>query len=316
MTNNLKITAMRLILALCLIALLRGDLDARISLPSRLASLASAAPQQDEQTRRLWDSEFFKAKKTSPAKRRYRVATPRIPTSGVDENSVLGITLWRLRPSRATDDKEVRLFKHPKDTAKVTEWTPERISVDTPLAVGQRVRLSVEAARTGYLYIINRELYADGTLGDPYLIFPTSKLRGGDNQVSVGRVIDIPALEDEPNYFILDPDRPELVGEVISVLVTPRPLENVKIGEDAAKLFKEDVTTWESSWGARVGRLEMENSFGRAWTKEEKEASKGQTLKPNSPAPQTLYYRPAAKPDESLMVSVRLRYGSVKTKAQ
>jgi len=35
-----------------------------------------------------------------------------------------------------------------------------------------------------------------------------------------------------------------------------------------------------------------------------------------SPAPQTLYYRPAAKPDESLMVSVRLRYGVVKAKAQ
>jgi len=304
MENNLRVITSRLIPALCVIALCWGPLTARVS------------PPQDEQTRRLWDSEFFKTKKTAPAKRRYRIATPRIPTDRVDENSVLGITLWRLRPSRATDDKEVRLFKHPKDKAKVTEWTPERIPVDTPLAVGQRVRLSVEAARTGYLYVIDRELNADGTLGDPYLIFPTSRLRGGNNEVSVGHIIDIPALEDEPNYFILDPDRPDLAGEVISVLVTPRPLANIKIGEDAVKLSKDDVETWEKSWGAQVGRLELENSFGKAWTKEERDASKGQMLKRDSPAPQTLYYRPAAKPDESLMVSVRLRYGGVKTKAQ
>src|SRR5215468_6228187 len=100
MTNKLKITGTHLILALCVIALLSGNLDARINLSVR------PTPKQDEQTRRLWDSEFFKAKKTAPAKRRYRIATPQIPTDRVDGNSVLGITLWRLRPSRATDDKE------------------------------------------------------------------------------------------------------------------------------------------------------------------------------------------------------------------
>jgi len=229
---------------------------------------------------------------------------------------VLCITLWRLRPSRSDDDKDVRLFKHQKDKTDITEWTPERISVDTPLAVGQRVRLSIEAARAGYLYVIDRELYDDGTLGDPYLIFPTSNLRGGDNQVSVGHVIDIPALEDEPNYFTLEPDRPGLAGEVMSVMVTPQPLANIKIGGEAVKLSKNDVEKWEKSWGAQVGRLELENSFGKPWTKEERDASKGQTLKRDSPAPQTLYYRPAMKHDESLMVSVRLRYGVVKTKAQ
>jgi hypothetical protein len=304
MKYNLRIGAIRLIPALLIVALCSGSLNARINLP------------QDTQTRRLWDSEFLKDKKTAPAKRRYRVATPRIPTDRVDGESVLGITLWRLRPSRVADDKEVRLFKHKKDKTTVSEWTPERISVDTPLAVGQRVRLSIEAARTGYLYVIDRELYDDGTLGDPYLIFPTSNLRGGDNQVSVGRIIDIPALEDEPNYFTLDPDRPGLTGEVISVLVTPQPLDDIKIGEEAVKLSKGDVENWEKSWGARVGRLELENSFGKPWTKEERDASKGQTLKRDSPAPQTLYYRPAAKPGESLMVSVRLRYGTVRAKAQ
>jgi hypothetical protein len=252
MKNNLRIVAVRLIPALLVVVLCGGSLNARINL------------QEDSQTRRLWDSEFVKAKKTAPAKRRYRVATPRIPTNTVDGESVLGITLWRLRPSKVADDKEVRLFKHKKDNTSVTEWTPERISVDPPL--------------------------------------------------SVGRIIDIPALDDEPNYFTLDPDRPGLAGEVISVLVTPQPLADIKIGEEAVILSKSEVEKWEKEWGAQVGRLDLENSFGQTWTKEERDATKGQTLKRDSPAPHTLYYRPAAKPGDSLMVSVRLRYGVVKAR--
>ncbi len=304
MKNNLRSVAIHLIPASLIVALSCGSLNARINLP------------QDTQTRRLWDSNFLKDKKTAPAKRRYRNATPRIPTDSVDEEGVLGITLWRLRPSKVADDKQVRLFKHKKDDTSVLEWTPERISVDTPLAVGQRVRLSIEAARTGYLYVINRELYADGTFGDPYLIFPTSSLRGGDNQVSVGRIIDIPALDDEPNYFTLKPERPTLAGEILSVMVTPQPLTDIKLGDEEVKLSNEDVDKWEKTWGAQVGRLELENSFGKPWTREEKEASKGKTLKGDGPSPQTLYYRPSAKPGESLIVSVQLRYGAVKTKGQ
>src|SRR5262245_27795087 len=304
MIRKLKFAAMRLIPASLVIAICWGPLDARVS------------PPQDTQTRRLWDSEFFKDKKTAPAKRRFRVATPRIPTDRVDENGVLGITLWRLRPSKATDETEVRLLKHEKDKTDVLEWTPERIPVDTPLAIMQRVRLSIEAARTGYIYVIDRELYADGTLGDPHLIFPTLSLRGGDNQVSVGRVIDIPALDDKPNYFTLKPDRHDLAGEVLSILVTPQPLADVKIGDDDVKLPQDLVEKWEKTWGAQVGRVEMLDSIGKAWTKEERDASKGQTLKNESPKPQTLYYRPGAKPDESLMVSVRLRYGSARTKGR
>lgn len=284
------------------------------------SSTLSAPIQSGEQTRKLWDSEFFKSKgkpatgKTTKPRPRYRVVTPQVPTEEVNADTVLGITLWRLRPAKPADDKQVRLFKHDKDDTKVIEWTPERISVDTALAIGQRVRLSIESARTGFLYVIDRELYADGTMGEPYLIFPTTRLRGGDNQVVVGRIVDIPAQEDRPNYFKLDPDRADLVGEIISVLITPQPLPNLKIGEDAIQLSKADVIEWEQKWGAKVGRLEMEGSAGKTWTKEEKEASaaNGKQLKAASPAPQTLYYRPEAKTGDPLMVSVKLQYGNTR----
>lgn len=291
---------------------------------SAASALALPLSQDGNQTRKLWDSEFFKPKaKAAPGKstaprRRYRIVTPNISTDQVNGDTVVGITLWRLRPAAATDNKQVRLFKHSKDSSKVVEWTPERISVDTPLAVGQRVRMSIESARTGYLYVIDRELYADGTTSEPFLIFPTTRLRNGNNQVTIGRIIDIPAQEDSPNYFNLEPDRADLVGEVISVLVTPQPLPDLKIGEDAMPLSKETVAEWERKWSAQVGRLEMENSAGKTWTKEEKDASaiNGQKLKPDSPAPQTLYYRPDAKANDPLMISVKLHYGNAKPPAR
>jgi hypothetical protein len=291
---------------------------------SGVKSDAAPSPQNDTQTRKLWDSEFFKAKgkpaagKPAAPRRRYRIVTPKIPVDRVDGDTVVGITLWRLRPSAATDNKQTRMLKHVKDKTKVMEWTPERIAVDTPLTIGQRVRLSIESARTGYLYVIDRELYADGTMSEPSLIFPSTTLRGGNNRVTIGRIIDIPAQEDSPYYFTLLPDRADLVGEVISILITPQPLPNLKMGEDATPLATADVVAWEQKWGAQVGRLEMEGSKGKTWTKEEKDASaaNGQALKANSPAPQTLYYRPEAKTNEPMMVSVRLRYGSPKAPAR
>lgn len=282
------------------------------------AASADAAFQDGEQTRKLWDSQFLKAKptggKAAAPRKKYRVATPQISTEGVNGDTVLGITLWRLRPAAAKDDKQVRLFKHNKDNTKVVQWTPERIAVDTPLTVGQRVRLSIESARTGYLYVINRELYADGTTGEPYLIFPTTGLRGGNNKVAVGRIVDIPAQEDSPNYFNLEPDRADLVGEILSVLITPEPLPGVKIGDEAVKLSANDVAEWERKWATQIGRLEMENSVGKAWTKEEKDAAStnGSQLKAGSPTPQTLYYRPGAKASDPMMVSVKLKYGAAK----
>jgi hypothetical protein len=43
----------------------------------------------------------------------------------------------------------------------------------------------------GYLYVIDREQYEDGTLGEPVQIFPTTRTRGGDNSVKPGSLIEI-----------------------------------------------------------------------------------------------------------------------------
>jgi hypothetical protein len=270
--------------------------------------------QDEETTRKLWDTAFINSgsKKTPPkktTKRSYRVATPNVPTDGVNGETVVGVTLWRLRRATATDSGE-RLIEH--EGADAGEWLPERISANTKLNQHDRLRISVEAARTGYLYVVDREQYADGSLSEPYLIFPTSRTLGGNNQVTVGKIIEFPAQDDRPPYFTVKRSRADQVAEVLSVLISPSPLDGIEITDKAQKLTESQVNGWEKSWGARVGLLELENGMGKAWSKQEKEAGADGTrlLKPDAPAPQDIYYQPNTKASEPILVKVRLRYGS------
>lgn len=273
------------------------------------ASFFATAQKTDEATRKLWDTAFIipaTNKPTASRRRpggRYRVATPNVPVDNVTPDTVVGVTIWRLRPANRSDSGE-RLIVH--DDNATTEWLPERISSTTKLAQGDRLRISVEAVRSGYLYVIDREQYADGSLGEPYLIFPTTRTVGGDNQVSVGRLLEIPAQDDAPPFFTMRKSRPDHVAEVVSVLVTPSPLEGVQITDKALKLSETQVASWEKLWGSSVGRLEM-LTVGQAWTKEEKE-SRTRALTSTAPAPQLLFYRPSLKSTDSMFVKLRLSY--------
>ena len=233
------------------------------------------------------------------------------PTSSRPGSEELGVTLWRLRPSKQ-NDSGARLLE--MESSQTGEWTTERIEIDTPLKVSERVRISVESPRAGYLYVVDREQYADGSLGDAYLIFPTTRTRNGDNKVRPGKLIDIPAQEDTPNYFTLvpSPSRSDQVAEVLSFIVTSQPLESLPITDKPLKVSKSDIAKWEKSWSSEVERFEMEGGAGRAWTDEEKAASatsSSRLLTQEEPAPQTVY-RIVAKATGSLLVTVPLRYGT------
>ena len=263
------------------------------------------AQKADETTRKLWDTAFISPANTrKPSKRRaYRVATPNVPVDNVAPDTVVGVTIWRLRPAKRYEAGE-RLIVHDDESTK--EWLPERISPNTRLLQGDRLRISVEAVRSGYLYVINREQYADGTMGEPYLIFPTKRTVGGDNEVAVGRLIEIPAQDDSPPFFTMKKSRPDHVAEVVSVLVTPKPLEGIQITDKAQKLSDEQVAKWESAWGSSVGHLEMATT-GQAWTKEEKD-SNTRALTATAPAPQLVFYRPSISHLEPMFVKLRLQY--------
>ena len=264
-----------------------------------------AQKKPEDMTRKLWDTAFIGSsnKKTTTRRRAYRIATPNVPVNNVVPESVVGVTLWRLRPATRSDSGE-RLIVH--DENATNEWVPERISANTRLVQGDRLRISVEAVRAGYLYVIDREQYADGSVGEPYLIFPTKRTTGGDNQVAIGRLLEIPAQDDSPPFFTMKKSRADHVAEVLSVLVTPAPLEDVQITDKALKLTDAQVAGWEKAWGSSVGRLEM-STAGQAWTKEEKD-SRTRALTASAPPPQLLFYRPSAKPTDPMFVKLRLSY--------
>ena len=274
-----------------------------------LMVLVVPAQKPEDATRKLWDTAFINSstKKKSSHRRRasgsYRVATPNVPVDNVVPDTVVGVTIWRLRAANRSDSGE-RLITHDDNATK--EWVPERISASTRLVQGDRLRISIEAVRAGYLYVIDREQYADGTLGEPYLIFPTTRTSGGDNKVSVGRLLEIPAQDDSPPFFTMKKSRPDHVAEVLSVLVTPAPLEGVQITDKAQKISEAQLASWEKNWGGSVGRLEM-TTQGQTWTKEEKDANT-RALTANAPAPQLLFYRPSVKSTEPMLLKLKLNY--------
>jgi len=268
--------------------------------------------QDQDTTRKLWDTAFIETGKQkaqprkSLAKRSYRIATPGIPPVNVSGDTPVGITVWRLRPAAARETGE-RILE--QEGANAVEWIPERVSLDANLSEGDRVRLSIEAARSGYLYVIDREQYAEGTMSAPYLIFPTTRTLGGKNEVSAGKIVEIPGQDDSPPFFTLKPSSSKQTGKVLSILVTPTPIAELQISDKAQKLSDEQVARFEKLCGANVGRLEMDHSATQAWTKEEKEAADGaHLLTANAPRPQTLFYRPQAKSNEPLLVKVELKY--------
>ena len=220
----------------------------------------------------------------------------------------IGVTIWRLRPARESDQGGRVLVL---DGLKQTQYTPERIEAATPLNVGDRVRITVESPRPGFLYIIDREQYVDGSFGEPMLIFPTLKTRGGDNRVMPGKLIDIPAQEDQYSYFTAQPagSRRDQVAEVLTVILAPSPL-SVKIGDQPLKILQTQVAEWEKTWGGLTEILELVGGAGRTWTAEEKAASaaNGRQLTQGGPPPQTVYRVAAKKTGGPLMVTVPLRY--------
>jgi hypothetical protein len=300
-------------------------------LAALLLPFAAIIRSQDDGSRQIVLEEFTKArppatttkgqgpsvnkikKPTTSAKGpRYIRKTPAALVSLKANTEVMeiGVTIWRLRPGVGNDGGARVLVM---EEARPTEWTPQRIEADTPLKVGERVRLSIESPRAGYLYVIDREQYADGSYGDAYLIFPTLRTRGGDNQVRAGKLIDIPAQEDNPSYFTLvpSPSRSDQVAEILSIIVTPEPIASLRLTDRPLKLSRSDVAQWEASGSTQVERFEMVGGAGMPWSKVEMEASaagSARILTQEEPTPQTVY-RIGSKTKGAFMITVPLRYG-------
>jgi hypothetical protein len=298
---------------------------AMIDIPRRLFAIIVCAmsiittslAQQQDQTRglhvkKIEESRPASTTPTDPQQpRTYRSVTGTASSSELRKSAsaseaVIGVTIWRLRPAQAADNKGARILE--QQAAKSAEWTAERIEANTPISEGERVRVSIESPSTGYLYVIDREQYADGSLGDAYMIFPTARTRNGNNSAVAGRVIEFPAQEDNPPYFTLTRSRAEHVGEVLILIVAPNPLAELPIGAEPLKLSSDKLAQWEKDWGGRAEQFELEGGAGLPYTKTEKSAGGdgSRMLTQTDPLPQTVV-RLNTKPGNPALVKILLR---------
>jgi hypothetical protein len=214
--------------------------------------------------------------------------TPNSSNKAVVKSEQIGVTFWRLRPI-ADDDGEVPVFSVRIGDGR-ENWTAERVNSTTRFKTGDRVRFTIESSRTGYLYIINREFYTDGTTGAANIIFPTLRTRGGDNRVVAGSLIDIPASTDSVPYFTIKPKREDYAGEELVVLITEEKLP-LEIGLKALAINPPQFEKWSDDWGATVDIYDAEDGEGIAMTSAELTVSQtsSRALEQEEPLPQTIY---------------------------
>lgn len=279
------------------------------------AALIVAVPvRPQDATRHLWDTAFLtpapKAQKQhgqSSSKPHYTILTPSISPKNVDPGAVIGVTVWQLRQYKAGDQGE-RLLVH-KGATRV-ELEPRRVSAQTVFRKDDKVRISVEAAHEGYLYVVDQEEYRNGKLGEPYLIFPVSTIRGGENHLLPAQIAEIPAQDDDPPYFEIKMSRPDHIGEQLTILLSPSPLKDVVSAPGEQRLSSAQFAEWERNAHINAGMAEMEASVYSSWSSEEKKAGLNPviTLPAGAPHPQLLFYNPQTGADSPIIVKLVLKY--------
>jgi hypothetical protein len=260
---------------------------------------AQQEPASDEiRTRNLWNTAFSGQRPAAPR-------PPKIAAALGD--SFVGVTLWRMRISKPSDPVRFRGLVHDQDPTGQAEWTPERSDINAAIRSNEFVRLSIESARKGYLYVIDRDIYPDGTFSKPELIFPTTRLRRGDNHVEPGFLVEVPDAQDKPPAFRVEKSRPDQTGVLLTIIVAPAPIPGLAITSNAVKLTERQVAEWEHRWASSVQRLDQ-NDPDKVYTTAEADAAKRSevTLRAEDPVPSTLFHCHANRA-EPLLVKVRLK---------
>jgi hypothetical protein len=285
------------------------------------------SPQQDKQVEQSTDRETdeeerrrmfrtFKQQRQTVASSRTKIpsknTSPSKPTTASEpkksEDAFIGFTVWEMRPSETGTER--RSFRLKKPNGQSVVLRPFRLKSDTPLVDGQSYVFSIESARPGYLYIIDREQYTGGVLRNPSLLFPTKGVRGGSNEITAGNVVEIPDQKTETAYFEATRNGQGHIGEVLTIIVSAELLiDPSRLKDDPITLKPDEVEKWEQRWAAKTRWAENAEAVGRAYTEEEGQAGGDPSyrLKEGDPLPQRLYHI-GSKAGTPLIVTLILRY--------
>lgn len=231
----------------------------------------------------------------------------------------MGVTIWRFSPSQCPIP-DCPLPKGSADSSKGLVDTATRVDDNVPLNNGERVRLGLESlSQSGYVYVMDREQFADGSLGDPVLIFPTRKIDGGKNWAQPGQQIHLPRAG---GCFCVKSRNSQkvLVADVLTVVLSQTQLLSaVEIPDDAIPVPSSLISFLARADKERTFRGLLSGGSGLAQTAQEQSAgAKGlfdtaPVLTQNDLPPQTLYQSlvPIGK---AAVFNFSLQYGATASK--
>lgn len=262
---------------------------------------AAQAPDDRRGANYVYPRAGAKSKRTH-TRARYRRKGEAVKTPDATDARI-GVTFWKARPARPNDRSATRDIV--QAGGETQSFTLVRLGSDPELTVGDQFRVAIETLRSGYLYVIDRPVRYGDSKRPAYLIFPTRRIRGGDNRIEAGRMIMIPTPPDEPPFEIRY-DEGNLVGEELIILVTPEPLD-VVTRMDRYRLDDGLVDSWIERWGVPSEMFDLEGGAGAPYTLAEKTAATNpeKLLTIADPMPQVVH-RLAAKPGDPLLLRLTI----------
>lgn len=221
----------------------------------------------------------------------------------------LGLTLWKMEPSRDSDAPSVREIVHPPADGNrplpSVSWTPVRLPSNQGFQLGDKFQAGVESSRTGYLYVVNRSLRTDGSMGPASLIYPSSRIRGGDNAVWPGRLIRLPDRDSNPPYWEFQSSRPDYAGEQIVLLLVPQRLDDMS---DGMTIGDETLSEWTRRFGNGVKPASQRSDSSRLTPAEAAARNDGTPLASSAPLPQVVFEAERSRDTGMLTVTtIRVR---------
>jgi hypothetical protein len=286
----------------------------KAALVAAIAAVGLVSAQDEKQ---IWNTYFSRGREKvepkpgtlPPAKRPqnqyHRVSNGPTPAGEHHVGRALGVTIWRMEKSQPGDTVRLLMLESPEKPK--ADYTAYRISSTDVLVIGDRVRVTVEAAEGGYLYVVDQETLAGGRLGQPYLIFPVTKVRGGNNRVLPGHLTEIPARTDRIPVFAIRGRGANYTGEKLTFLLSSEPLPGVRVTAEPQILRDADLRSWEFGASRSEDAFELVGGERQAWTTAEDEAGRDprRLLTLNDPAPQTVFVA-SGKSGKALLATVLL----------
>jgi hypothetical protein len=270
-----------------------------------VAQDSSSVETGEARTRQLWNEAFLQQRSQGSPGSATTVVQKTTRQLG---NGFLGITLWRMRRAASSDPVRFRGLEHPSEARPADEWTPERSSVEKPLEQGAFARLSIESARAGFLYVINRDQYEDGSKSVPDLVFPTGRLNGGDNSIHPGVPVEIPDGADKPPAFRVTATRPDQTAIVLTFIVSPSPVPELHSSPEARRLSDQMVKIWEQRWLSSTQRIENATVKAAVYSPNEQSAARDRRpLGESDPLPATLFHYTSLKDSDWMIARVILQ---------